>query len=277
MRLPGSRACLLRRHEPEIPAALVRTVPSFDVALRIEARMAASHPRIARALARWRTDQFDRRLARTVGRSRLGAVLLFSDVGSEATLPLCRRLGIPSIVSMVHGDVRDEERVMETESAIAPEFMGMYLGGGSLDSKLLAWLHERRLRDLALADRILVPSDHIAHRLIEQGTPLDKLHVIPYAADCRRFGPGSEKRDARHLHVSVCGGDQPAQGNQIFARSLATDPPPWLAAPTFGPLAEQPRATRALPRIGRAAGTGFARGNARADAGSRRLCVSITL
>ena len=70
---------------------------------------------------------------------------------------------------MVHGDVRDEERVLETESAIAPEYMGMYLGGGSLDFTLLAWLHERRLRDLALADRILVPSDHIAHRLTAAG------------------------------------------------------------------------------------------------------------
>ena len=65
----------------------------------------------------------------------------------------------------------------------------MYLGGGSLDHALLAWLHERRLRDLALADRILVPSDHIAERLMRQGTPLDKIDVVPYAADCRRFIP----------------------------------------------------------------------------------------
>ena len=57
---------LLRRHEPEIPRALVRTVPSFDVALRIEGRMAASHPQITRALARWRTDQFDKRDRKSV-------------------------------------------------------------------------------------------------------------------------------------------------------------------------------------------------------------------
>ena len=45
---------LLRRHEPEIPPALVRSVPSFDVALRMEARAATNHPQITRALARWR-------------------------------------------------------------------------------------------------------------------------------------------------------------------------------------------------------------------------------
>ena len=41
---------LLRRHQAEIPPALVRTVPSFDMALRIEARMAANHPELTRAL-----------------------------------------------------------------------------------------------------------------------------------------------------------------------------------------------------------------------------------
>jgi alpha-maltose-1-phosphate synthase len=231
---------LLRRHEPEIPAALVRTLPSFDVALRIEARMAASRPRIARALARWRTDQFDRRLARTVGRSRLGAVLLFSDVGSGATLPLCRRLGIPSIVSMVHGDVRDEERVMETESAIAPEFMGMYLGGGSLDRKLLAWLHERRLRDLALADRILVPSDHIAQRLTQQGTALDRLHVIPYAADCRRFSPGSEKRDPDTCTFLFAGGISQRKGIKYLLEAWQRIRRPGWRLQLLGPMPSNP-------------------------------------
>jgi len=203
---------LLRRNDPQIPAALVRTVPSFDVALRMETRMAARHPQITRGLARWRTNNFDARLARTIGRSRLGAVLLFSDVGSETTMPLCRRLGIPSILSMVHGDVRDEERVLETEAAIAPDYMGMYLGGASLDSTLLAWLHRRRLRDLELADRILVPSEHIASRLMQQGTPLEKLHVIPYAADCRRFGPVAEKADQDTCTFLFAGGISQRKG-----------------------------------------------------------------
>ncbi len=227
---------LLRRHEPEIPRDLVRTVPSFDVALRIEGRMAASHPQITRALARWRTDQFDKRLAQIVGRSRPEAVLLFSDVGSAATLPLCRRLGIPSIVSMVHGDVRDEDRVLETEAAIAPEYMGMYLGGGSLDSTLLAWIHERRLRDLALADRILVPSDHIAQRLVGQGTPKEKLHVIPYAADCRRFEPASDKRDLDTCTFLFAGGISQRKGIKYLLEAWQRIRRPGWRLQLLGPM-----------------------------------------
>ena len=161
---------MLRRHDPEIPPASVRTIPSFDLALRLEARLGERQPRLKGALARWRTEWFDARLAHIIDRTRPEAVLLFSDVGSEATLPLCRRLGIPAIVSMVHGDVREEQQVLEVEAAAAPDFMPIYLGGAQLDRDLLAWLHERRLRDLALADRILVPSDHIAESLVRHGT-----------------------------------------------------------------------------------------------------------
>ena len=67
--------------------------------------------------------------------------------------------------------------------------MPIYLGSSNLDRTLLAWLHERRLRDLALADRVLVPSEHIAETLVRHGTPVGKIRVIPYAADCRRFRP----------------------------------------------------------------------------------------
>ena len=42
-------------------------------------------------------------------------MLLFSDVGSARTLPLCRRLGIPTVLSMVHGDVREEAQVLEQD------------------------------------------------------------------------------------------------------------------------------------------------------------------
>jgi glycosyltransferase involved in cell wall biosynthesis len=190
---------LLRRHHPEIPAARVHSIPSFDLALRLEARLAKKRPRLQGALARWRTRWFDSQLARIIDRTRPGAALVFSDVGSEATLPLCRRLGIPAILSMVHGDVRDEQRVLETEAAEAADFMGIYLGGARLDRDLLAWLHRRRLDDLDLADRILVPSEHIAASLHRHGTERKKIRVVPYAADCRRFQPLTGKR-----HGSTC-------------------------------------------------------------------------
>ncbi len=63
------RRLLDRRHEAEIPIDRVTSVPSVDVSLRIESRLAGARPGLKRALARARTGWFDRRLARlpTVG------------------------------------------------------------------------------------------------------------------------------------------------------------------------------------------------------------------
>lgn len=183
---------LLRRHHPEIPATLVRPIKSFDLALRLEALLAPKSPRLKRAVARWRTSWFDAALARVIRRDRPDALLIFSDVGSRITLPLCKELGVPAILSMVHGDVREEAEVLAAEAAAAPDFIPIYLGDGTLDRGELAWLHQRRLDEIALADRVVVPSDHIAGVLESHGMPRDRISVIPYAADCRRFRPVSK-------------------------------------------------------------------------------------
>ena len=227
---------LLRRHHPEIPPESIRALPSFDLALRLEARLGEKHGRLKGALARWRTERFDRRLAQIVDRARPGAVLLFSDVGSAATLPLCRRHRIPAIVSMVHGDVRDEQQVLDLEETAAPDFMKIYLGGAQLDRAQLAWLHERRLRDLALADRILVPSDHIAHSLVRHGTAAAKLRVIPYAADCRRFQPAAGKRHLPGCTFLFAGGISQRKGIKYLLEAWRLIRRPGWRLQLLGPL-----------------------------------------
>ncbi|MBV8311007.1 MAG: glycosyltransferase, partial [Planctomycetaceae bacterium] len=205
-RLSRLESVLLRRHDAEIPTGRVSTVPCVDLSLRIEARLAGRSQTFKRLLAQARATWFDRRLARLLAQYRPEALLVFSDVGSTATLPLCRRLGIPTILSMVHGDVREETEVLNKEAALAPEFFPIYLGDGVLDRAELAWLHRRRLRDIALADLVLVPSDHIAETLVEHGTSRQKIRVVPYAADCRRFRPLAGKRHEARCTFLFAGG-----------------------------------------------------------------------
>ena len=182
------RRRLLRRNDRRIPRELVESAPSFDVALAIENRF-SDHPRIRRAVADLRTRHFDRVAARAVERVRPDVAFFFSDVASEFALPTCRRLGIPSILSMVHGDVREERLLLEREEAESPDYFPLYLGDGRLDRVALDRLYARRLEDLRLADRILVPSEHIAERLVAYGTARQRIAVVPYAADTKRFRP----------------------------------------------------------------------------------------
>jgi hypothetical protein len=227
---------LLRRHDPAIPASAVQRAPSFDLLLQLEARFAEKRPRLTRLLARWRTTRFDTRLAREIDRARPEALLAFSDVGSMVALPLCRRLGIKTIVSMVHGDVREEQELLVKETASSPDFMPIYLGRGALDRHHMAWLHERRLRDLALADRVLVPSDHIAEMLMQHGTPASKIRVIPYAADCRRFHPLDAKEHRSDCTFLFAGGISHRKGIKYLLEAWTRIRRPGWRLQLVGPL-----------------------------------------
>lgn len=201
------RRVLRRRHHPGIPGARVESRWGFDVSLRAERFFERSFPGASRRLARQRTLRFDRQLAARLEARRPDVAFVFSDVASDHALPACQRLGIRSVLSMVHGDVREERIVLEQEASRAPDFFPIYLGNGPIDRSELDWLHERRLRDIALADRILVPSEHIAGWLTRNGTPAERVRVVPYAADTSRFVPRPETpRDASRCTFLFTGG-----------------------------------------------------------------------
>lgn len=197
---------LRRRTDDAIPGDLVTPTYAFDLSLQVESRVGAKNPAVARKLARARTRSFDRLIARAVERRQPDVLFAFSDVASDVAIPTCQRAGIPTIVSMVHGDVREEMEIIARESAAIPDFERHYLGDGVLDRAQLAWIHERRLRDAEGADLILVPSEHIASELARHGTPRAKVQVVPYAADVRRFRPDPEKRHTKDCTFLFAGG-----------------------------------------------------------------------
>jgi glycosyltransferase involved in cell wall biosynthesis len=80
--------------------------------------------------------------------------------------------------------------ILERESHREPSFFPVYLGDGRLDLDELRWLHHRRRLDLAQADLVLVPSEHIAKLVRDRSqVPASRVRVIPYAADPDRFRP----------------------------------------------------------------------------------------
>jgi glycosyltransferase involved in cell wall biosynthesis len=205
-RFARAQRYLRRRHEPEIPAERVRSAWSYDVALRLESRLAARRSSARGRVARWRTRRFDRLLTRTLAGQTPRGMLVFSDVGSEHALPYCRDHGIRTVLSIVHGDVREERAVLEREAATAPDFFPLYLADGPIDRDELSWLHDRRLCELVLADKLLVPSEHIADVLVSHGTMREKIAVVPYAADTSRFRPASNKAHGETCTFLFAGG-----------------------------------------------------------------------
>ncbi len=231
---------LSRRHQPGIPAERVRAFPAFDVALAVENR---SNSPVRHRVARWRTRRFDRDLTRSLRRNPPGLLLAFSDVASEFGLPYCGQAGIPAVVSMVHGDVREEVEVLNREQERSPDFFPIYLGDGPLDRTELGWLHDRRLQDLELADLILVPSDHIAETLQLHGTDRSRIAVIPYAADTQRFLPKPGKRHDESCVFLFAGGITQRKGIKYLLEAWRlVRRPGWR----LGLLGGLPRDTSAL-------------------------------
>ena len=122
---------LRRRHDPEIPRGRVRSAWSFDLALALERRLAGRRPRARRRVARWRTRHSTAAWRGPWPGTAPRRRSIFSDVGSEFALPACRKLGIAVVLSMVHGDVREERLVLEREAESAPDFFPIYLGDGA--------------------------------------------------------------------------------------------------------------------------------------------------
>ena len=139
-------------------------------------------------------------------------------------------------MSVVHGDVYDEQRLLERQSATSPDFMRIYLGNGTLDRCHLAWLHERRLRDLVLADRVLIPSYHVADSLVRHGLSIDRIRMIPYAADCRRFRPKVGKRHESGCTFLFAGGISHRKGVKYLLEAWRRIHRPGWRLQLLGPM-----------------------------------------
>ena len=237
-----------------------------------------SRPRLKRAVARWRTDRFDDRLARIVERRGPGALLVFSDVGSEPTLPFCRRLGIPTILSMVHGDVREERAgprgrrpsrrptscrsIWATACSIATSWTGCTSAGSATSSWPIA---------------SLVPSEHIAATLVRHGTPRDgprhplrrRLPALPPA--CRQ---AVTTRPARSCSPA---GSPSARGSSTCSRRGGGSAGPAGGSSSWVPCpASSVRSRPYLERSSPWDGSRHSR-DARPDGGGRRLRVPVAL
>jgi alpha-maltose-1-phosphate synthase len=231
---------LRRRSEAGIPVDRVRCDWSFDLALAVERRLGSMNPGVRHAVGRWRVRQFDRGLAGVLKRECPDVALIFSDVGSEFALPFCKDNGIRTVLSMVHGDVREERRVLEHEAESAPDFFKVYLGDGPVDRNELDWLHQRRLRDIALADRILVPAEHIAGELVRHGTPRERIGVVPYAADTRRFMPDPAKRHGKSCTFLFAGGITQRKGIKYLLEAWRLIRRPGWSIRLLGALPAEP-------------------------------------
>ena len=179
---------------------------------------------------------------------------------------------------MVHGDVREEREVLSTRGrgvarvlprstsatarSTATSSTGSTIAGSASSSWPIA---------------ILVPSEHIAATLARHGTPVEKLRVIPYAADTRRFRPDPAKRHGPDCTFLFAGGITQRKGIKYLLEAWRKVRRPGWKLQLLGALPRDPGPIRAyldgVELLGRVA----ALRGPRADGGGRRLRVPVAV
>lgn len=94
---------------------------------------------------------------------------------------------------------RGSWHIVEQAKVIEQEVEKYGLPGPTFDD----WIVERELRDYAAADVIFVPSLPALTSFFRQGTPSERLAVIPYGVDLRGFSPGPEVSRDRPVVITV--------------------------------------------------------------------------
>ena len=158
-------------------------------------RMASRSPRVQHAAARWRTRGSTGSSPRPTAAPPRGRPDLRRRRHRARSLPLCRRLGIPTVLSMVHGDVREEREVLAREAAERPTSSPALPRRRPARPGRTGLAPMRRSPPRHRVGRILVPSEHIADDP-KPGTarPATDLRESPTPPDTGRFRPLPGKR-----------------------------------------------------------------------------------
>src|SRR5262249_46139347 len=130
--------------------------------------------------------------------------------------------------------------VLRHEQQAAPELFPLYLGDGPLDRDELDWLHERRLCELERADRVLVPSDHIARTIIRHGVAAERVDIIPYAARVELCGPAAAARHGAGCTFLLAGGGAQRRGIGSLLRAWRRVRRPGWRLQLLGALPRDP-------------------------------------
>lgn len=187
--LPGSAARLLSaRHDPQIPASLVKQTPVAGLTSYLLEKFKAAPFAWRRSAIRWT----DATLGRTAGQlaARTGSLLLsYSYYGYDAF----QSYGQPGVLFQLHPHPLSVRRILERELADHPDCAASLRQEWELS--LPAEDFERLTAESRLAKHFLVASSFTRQTLIENGAAPEAIRVIPYGVDLERFVPHAPSDD----------------------------------------------------------------------------------
>lgn len=125
---------------------------------------------------------------------------------SRQLVQKAKREGSIAIGEVVNTHPIYRERILATEEA----------NRGLPRSKTINRQQQRLIEELAMYDYLLAPSSIVRDSLIQQGTPSDIIHVIPYAANVKRFYPLGQRQKPKDRLNILCVGQINLRKGQLY-------------------------------------------------------------
>jgi glycosyltransferase involved in cell wall biosynthesis len=213
--LPSSAARKLRaRNNPLVPGSLVHSTLASGLGSFLLEQVKA----VPFAWRRRAIRSTDATLGRTAGElaRRNGSLLLsYSYYAFDAF----RSYGRPGALFQLHPHPLSVRRILERELVDHPDC------ASSLEKEWELSLPEEDFDHLVaeprMADRFLVASSFTRSTLIENGTPPEAIHVIPYGVDLDRFQPGRHsQRTSRPLRLLFVGAINQRKGIKYLLEAM---------------------------------------------------------
>lgn len=196
--LPGFVSRLLnRRAFPELSRERVRCHPWREIGRLVAGRTgpsAAVRHEVGRLSVDAVYQSLDRKVAAQLHRKTgVLAVHAYED-GALATFRAAQQLGMRTIYELPIGYWRSYQELMSEEAELQPEWAKTLPGNSDSEDK-----HSCKDEELALANRILVPSQFVRRTLMKAGQLKAPITVLPYGAPpppagmVKRTSRGNEK------------------------------------------------------------------------------------
>lgn len=145
-------------------------------------------------------QEVDRCAAGRILRTVPTHVYAYED-GALGSFEAARAVGARTFYELPIGHWQAHRALCDTEQQNHPEWAHTWALGDEPEDKL-----QRKDEELAVADRVIVPSEFVKSTLLACGTPAEKIVIVPYGCPPPKSGSLDPKAPAAPLRILFVGG-----------------------------------------------------------------------
>lgn len=177
----NARSRLINRSKEGLPSNRVTTSPLAELLYVSSARVPWLRG-YAKNMMEWRNERFDTFVADLVACLEPAAVACY-DGCALRTFQCAEHFGTLRWLDQAIGDIRSGLKLLHEEAELSPEF------ADGEDIVVPQHIVDRCAQETLLADMVLAGSDYVKTTLMAHSVPAQRIRVIPYGVDIKRFTP----------------------------------------------------------------------------------------